>query len=531
MVALGALHEHFETLHDPHAANSEFAMQHYCRALQTVASLDLSESEAAVDVALMSCVLFAAFESLQGHYKSALTHISSGVKVLSEQDSSDGLDRGKYLPRQVLTPLFVRMDTQSMEIGDEAFRPTQLPNRHLIPVPATFFSIEEAHTSFDVFFNHALHFLQQTDNAEVVQSIASDGHAKWDIHNKLVEYFQSWSIAFERSCFPQAHPAVLILQVYRVLMKIMAGIALTKGETMWDQFIPDFGKLVELAEAFLHHTGTETKLGPGEVTERRSSAGNVSFAPARAAPANNASTSKPITTIIRTKSRPKRISHAFMGIQPDATPFVDPYTLSLLDPETISQQHTPSSPDSASSSASPPQHANEQSESHPHSPSSPPTHPHPSTAATSTPSLTTRHYKPTFTLTLGIITPLYITCSRCRDPSIRRRALRMLLTCNRKEGIWDSIISGRVAERVISIEESGASGSQGLISIVTDASQIPERARIRDLEVLFEPERRGKIRYSKSTYGFDGVGIEEAEEEYDTRPKRMPEPFVEVLRW
>jgi hypothetical protein len=134
--------------------------------------------------------------------------------------------------------------------------------------------------------------------------------------------------------------------------------------------------------------------------------------------------------------------------------------------------------------------------------------------------------KPTFSLSLGLISPLYMIVSRCRDPTTRRRALHLLYACNRKEGIWDSRLAARVGQRIIEVEEAGAtplpsqgSSSNGSETVgVFSADQIPETARIRELEVGFLADRKGRIRYTKST----GGGIPQ------------PEPtgyYEEILHW
>jgi hypothetical protein len=133
--------------------------------------------------------------------------------------------------------------------------------------------------------------------------------------------------------------------------------------------------------------------------------------------------------------------------------------------------------------------------------------------------------KPTFSLSLGLISPLYMIVSRCRDPTTRRRALHLLYACNRKEGIWDSRLAARVGQRIIEVEEAGATslpsqgGSNGSETVgVVSADQIPENARIHELEASFLADRQGRIRYTKST----GGGI----------PK--PEPtgyYEEILHW
>jgi hypothetical protein len=101
--------------------------------------------------------------------------------------------------------------------------------------------------------------------------------------------------------------------------------------------------------------------------------------------------------------------------------------------------------------------------------------------------------KPVFSLDIGIVTPLYVVVSRCRDPAIRRRGLQLLASCNRREGIWDSTLAARVAERLITIEENGAMSYPVLY-----ASQVPEHARIRDLHTRFGVDRQGLIRYTKN---------------------------------
>lgn len=118
---------------------------------------------------------------------------------------------------------------------------------------------------------------------------------------------------------------------------------------------------------------------------------------------------------------------------------------------------------------------------------------------------TVSSWKPVFSIDLGIITPLYIVVSRCRDPAIRRRGLQLLASCNRREGIWDSTLTARVAERIIAIEEEGA-----ISHPVLYASQIPEHARIRDLGTKFGIDRQGLIRYTKSV---DCVGPDDKYEE------------------
>lgn len=71
---------------------------------------------------------------------------------------------------------------------------------------------------------------------------------------------------------------------------------------------------------------------------------------------------------------------------------------------------------------------------------------------------------------MGIIPPLYLTAIKCRFPSIRRKAISLLSSSPRREGMWDAFLAVKVAEKVMTIEEEGLKGSH----------IPPERSRIHD---------------------------------------------------
>ncbi|CRG83039.1 hypothetical protein PISL3812_00387 [Talaromyces islandicus] len=75
--------------------------------------------------------------------------------------------------------------------------------------------------------------------------------------------------------------------------------------------------------------------------------------------------------------------------------------------------------------------------------------------------------KQTFSFCLGIIPPLFLVATKCRDRDIRRRAITILRTCNRREILWDSNLATEAAEQVILIEESSASTEEGLPRVHT----------------------------------------------------------------
>ncbi|KAK3685325.1 hypothetical protein B0T22DRAFT_214730 [Podospora appendiculata] len=55
----------------------------------------------------------------------------------------------------------------------------------------------------------------------------------------------------------------------------------------------------------------------------------------------------------------------------------------------------------------------------------------------------------------GIIVPLYLTATSCRHAVVRRRAIALLRTTKRQEGVWTSYGAAAVAEAIMTVEEEG----------------------------------------------------------------------------
>ena len=89
-----------------------------------------------------------------------------------------------------------------------------------------------------------------------------------------------------------------------------------------------------------------------------------------------------------------------------------------------------------------------------------------------------------FSFDLGVIPPLWVVSSRCRDPGVRREALRLLFLARRREGVWSSVLLAMCVQKLIHIEESG-------IAEVRVAKDIHLGNRIRVLMIRYEPGRMG----------------------------------------
>ena len=98
---------------------------------------------------------------------------------------------------------------------------------------------------------------------------------------------------------------------------------------------------------------------------------------------------------------------------------------------------------------------------------------------------------PSFSLDMTLVGPLFSIAHKCRDPMVRRRAVALLYAAPRQEGIWDSYLAARVAEKLISLEEDG-------VGPVRSCKDVPDAARLNNIEVSFDLSGRlGTMKYSR----------------------------------
>ena len=105
-----------------------------------------------------------------------------------------------------------------------------------------------------------------------------------------------------------------------------------------------------------------------------------------------------------------------------------------------------------------------------------------------------------FLFDMEIVSPLYFVGTKCRNPTIRRRAIRILKNTQRREGLWDSEMAAAVAERIMLIEEANLT--------TLDGSELPkEEDRVHNTQIKSEPginPRKHKLDFHTRPEGMDG---------------------------
>nr|WJJ79996.1 zinc-cluster transcription factor [Fusarium keratoplasticum] len=105
------------------------------------------------------------------------------------------------------------------------------------------------------------------------------------------------------------------------------------------------------------------------------------------------------------------------------------------------------------------------------------------------------HIKPRFAADLGIVAPLFVVATKCRDPGTRRQAIQLLRSSARREGMWDSEMVAHISTWVMNLEES-ESLAMGVESFPSDGSArpipriVPEEKRVMIRSVDFDLRAR-----------------------------------------
>ncbi|KAM3500272.1 hypothetical protein MY11210_009534 [Beauveria gryllotalpidicola] len=106
---------------------------------------------------------------------------------------------------------------------------------------------------------------------------------------------------------------------------------------------------------------------------------------------------------------------------------------------------------------------------------------------------------PQFHMHIGVVPLLYGIIHKCRDPSIRRRAIMLMSRSQRLEGVWDSKVMLAVALRAMAVEEQGRT--------LASSAEIPAASRVRRIAVL--PVRQGDYSHANPKSYMVGYEIDD----------------------
>ncbi|KAH6719797.1 hypothetical protein BKA61DRAFT_593530 [Leptodontidium sp. MPI-SDFR-AT-0119] len=214
VIAIGSIHEEFANRRLAYGTTQvskghSFAVNQYVKAIGHLRR-SLAEGKQATVTALMSCILFVCFDSLRGHFVSAMAHLQSGLKILRDLKSNSAGE--EHAIATDIAPLFLRLSIQAILFIDT--RPT--PERRAMvtelahvssrnkAIPEIFESLEEARNCMNQVANSLFRMTYLCDGT---QSMCDQPLEAFDLFQKYAEENERWSTAFER--FMKAKSATL----------------------------------------------------------------------------------------------------------------------------------------------------------------------------------------------------------------------------------------------------------------------------------------------------------------------------------
>ncbi|KAF7949632.1 uncharacterized protein EAE97_003141 [Botrytis byssoidea] len=173
VIALGALHHSKERSSRSTSSNKlfssaeeQFPLLEYNRAIKCLVEPFAKKERQAMGVSLINCVLFSAFEMMQGNYGHGAAHQESGSKILceitydenSQRYYHDSLETSSYpyLPMSLLEELYLRSDfvlTQMIDIFDQSLYNKFKSSHFTAHPPAIFTSLSQARNSLHFFWS------------------------------------------------------------------------------------------------------------------------------------------------------------------------------------------------------------------------------------------------------------------------------------------------------------------------------------------------------------------------------------------
>ncbi|KAI9650078.1 hypothetical protein NHQ30_000091 [Ciborinia camelliae] len=246
LIALGALHESREKSSRSAAPNNllapaeeEFSLVEYNRAIRCLVEPFSKNERQAMDVCLINCVLFSAFEMMQGNYGSGAAHQESGSKILCEITYDENSKKhyheslktsaAPYLPMELLEELYLRSD----------FVLSQARNT--------------LHFFWSRFRNELNHLNRYTDSPEFAKRFHIWRMETIGTTHKWLSAFQAFILKYGDTFSEAEKVGVAILQIQSHTGYMNAHIprGMIDNQMLWDPFLSIFEKITVLAEAVI----------------------------------------------------------------------------------------------------------------------------------------------------------------------------------------------------------------------------------------------------------------------------------------
>lgn len=273
VIALGTLHENEEGLGMPLSTdrmsllNHRFAVAQYNTSIKLLIehAKDKSKDDIRL-VTLATCLVFIHIEFLRGRYESAISHLRSGISILS--DVVQGV-KHQEIERTIATA-FSRLDIQCAHFDKSApflsypcGDPGQFEDANCL---ATFASLGEAKTQYDRLLGSTLQLIRICDEEVERGGRSHISNAVLilrrknllDLHRHYIRLIDSFSQYPDKTSDRKVAEAALFLQMQLRLTYILLSVCMAEDtERAFDAHIAEFSRIVALAKSLIYSESNE----------------------------------------------------------------------------------------------------------------------------------------------------------------------------------------------------------------------------------------------------------------------------------
>ncbi|KAI1418392.1 hypothetical protein F5Y13DRAFT_149084 [Hypoxylon sp. FL1857] len=255
----------------------QFTLQHYSKAITHLQPHFSTKSPASIRVALIACLIFVLTEFFRGHYRSGITHLQNGLKLLNEYHAqSRAIDSYSLFLEPCCNSVdawiiqaFMRLDIQARFLGYGSQYLNIVLEDYVLETPApelTFQSINQARQLLDRLFGQIFYLNHECRRLLQFQGqISSDSFITRQerIKARLASWYQTFKASRGSLVAKEPTPTTIaytILRAYFVMAEIMADTCLyPPDELKYDSHTEAFATLMEQLK-HLRHLAVSPKL-------------------------------------------------------------------------------------------------------------------------------------------------------------------------------------------------------------------------------------------------------------------------------
>lgn len=209
-------------------------------------------------VALTTCILFTAFEAMQGRCDSAVSHALQGRRLLQANDKpfASSMTRAEEEDLEYMRPIIERLEVQATALLDKGRRPeAEMSNWPPLPPIERVYSLDHAHSTLHSAMNSAMRFMQG------FHPTAPKDHITVNMAEKFIifgPWFAQWEAAF--TTFLSEHRDIMtnqdlkramVLKANHLIGTMLASVDQSAGPMAYDAFEAEFRAIVDLSREVL----------------------------------------------------------------------------------------------------------------------------------------------------------------------------------------------------------------------------------------------------------------------------------------